>query len=32
MKLYDKKFLIYENCVLRNLVKPGQLEHRLGTI
>ena len=25
MKLYDKKFLIYENCMIRSFGQPGQL-------
>ena len=29
MKLYDKKFLIYGNCMIRSFGQPGMLEHIL---
>ena len=29
MKLYDKKFLIYENCMIRSFGQPGQLVFEL---
>ena len=25
MKLYDKKFLIYENCMIRSFGQPGSM-------
>ena len=27
MKLYDKKFLIYGNCMIRSFGQPGYLSH-----
>ena len=27
MKLYDKKFLIYGNCMIRSFGQPGKIEY-----
>ena len=31
MKLYDKKFLIYENCMIRSFGQPGRIRSNVFT-